>query len=203
MFRKFSTLWPSQTIIQIFLSQFQRMSLYLWPTWPPRCFIYLLEVKVLGQLLDLPWSTHFYFLRHPSYVGSDQSTKPSGMYINLQFSVFSVNENKARINSKWFGIDSVTYLQLPEQYFVKSTFSIWFTIDFTKFLFKFCNRRTTVSLWKLRKFTVTLFWQKFRESNVFLGDSKFFNFPHFECGIDSNLLSFTSLAKNSWKQRLH
>ena len=164
MFQKFSTLWPSQTIIQIFLSQFQRMSLYLWPTWPPRCFIYLLEVKVLGQLLDLPWSTHFYFLRHPSYVGSDQSTKPSGMYINLQFSVFFVNENKARINSKWFGIDSVTYLQLPEQYFVKSTFSIWFTIDFTKFLFKICNRRTTVSLstvWKLREISLT--YQFFRE----------------------------------------
>ena len=182
MFQKFSTLWPSQTIIQIFLSQFQRMSLYLWPTWPPRCFIYLLEVKVLGQLLDLPWSTHFYFLRHPSYVGSDQSTKPSGMYINLQFSVFSVNENKARINSKWFGIDSVTYLQLPEQYFVKSTFSIWFTIDFTKFLFKICNRRTTVSLstvWKLREISLT--YQFFREI-VFREKSKY---------ISSNFLFFT------------
>ena len=37
--------------------------------------------------------------------------------------------------------------------------------DFTEILRKMATAHSTV--WKLRKFTFTLFWQKFRETNVF------------------------------------
>ena len=64
----------------------------------------------------------------------------------------------------------------------------------------------SITVWKLRKFTVTLFWQ-FRESNAFtkentkeliwrMGDSKLFIFPH--CVLKTHF-SFTK--KNlSWNQ---
>ena len=83
--------------------------------------------------------------------------------------------------------------------FVKST--TYLVISLVKPLLSrnFCqkcvrvNFRNFHTVWKLRKFTLTLFWQKFRESNgftnkitkylvdltkYFFSESKFFIFPH-------------------------
>ena len=71
-----------------------------------------------------------------------------------------------------------------------SAYSIWY------FERKFhaassLEKQELITVWKLRKFTLTLFWQKFRESNTL-------------STATGNLLSHlcsTLLAKISWKQR--
>ena len=56
---------------------------------------------------------------------------------------------------------------LLEKYFVKiSSYLVWNVLISRKF----CENVSKVklhTLWKLQKFTLTLFWQKFRETNVF------------------------------------